>query len=60
MKRELNEHSNTGYNWEKELGEIRAAVNENVQLEIIPQQNMTNYNPGAGYDNMGLICGTGL
>lgn len=54
MKREL------GYNWEKELEEIRAAVNENVQLEIIPQQNMTNYNPGAGYDNMGLICGTGL
>ena len=56
-KRELDER--TTYNWEKELDEMRSAVNGNIQLNLIPQQNMTNYNPGAEYDSTGIICGTG-
>ena len=38
---------------------MRAAVKNNLQLDLIPQQNMTNYNPGAEYDSTGIICGTG-
>ena len=47
------------YKWDKELHEIKSAMEDNFQLDIIPQPNMTNYNPGAEYSSTGLICGIG-
>ena len=51
-----NEDLKSGYNWTDELMKIRDSVGDGIQLEILTQPNMTNYNPGAEYSENGIIC----
>ena len=46
-------------NWKEELDQMRMAMNDEIQLEIVSPPNITHYNPGVEYSSTGMICGIG-